>query len=546
MPDILLIQPPIRDFYLTAKRTIPYGLACIAGALLAKGYTVAIFDALATQKSKMLDWPSEMVYLEKYYGHADVSPFALFHRYRHFGYSFEHIGKIARESEAFLVGISSLFTAYQNEALKTAEIVKKWHPNTQVVLGGHHPTSFPQKVMASKAVDYILRGEGEDSLPLLAKAIKHGTRLNTIPGIVFRRGDGSVQVNPPAIKADLDGSTQPALGMIKHTFYQRRGHGSTVVAASRGCPLQCSYCSLGESSVIKYRHRRVASVIDEIETAVTCHGVRFIDFEDENLSLEKGWFLHLLSEIRQRFNGKELELRAMNGLLPASLDNEAVFAMKAAGFKTLNLSLGSTSKAQLKRFNRPDIRKGFESALKLAEIHELGVVGYVIAGAPGQRAEITLKDLLYLAPRRGLASLSIFYPAPGSADFKTCDQLGLLPDHFSLLRSSCLPVSHATCRTEAATLLRLARILNFMKSLVDCGRSIPAPRPFAGEITLDPRNRQETGLRLLSWFLKDGIIRGVRPGGEVYVHHGDRELTEMFLDGITHIHIRGSGIKRRG
>ena len=170
MPDILLIQPPIRDFYLTAKRTIPYGLACIAGALLAKGYTVAIFDALATQKSKMLDWPSEMVYLEKYYGHADVSPFALFHRYRHFGYSFEHIGKIARESEAFLVGISSLFTAYQNEALKTAEIVKKWHPNTQVVLGGHHPTSFTKIVMASKAVEYILRGEGLDSLPLLAKA----------------------------------------------------------------------------------------------------------------------------------------------------------------------------------------------------------------------------------------------------------------------------------------------------------------------------------------------------------------------------------------
>jgi len=542
MPDILLIQPPIRDFYLTAKRTLPYGLACIAGALISEGFTVEIFDALATAKSKVLDLPPEMAYLEKYYGCADVSPFTLFHHYRHFGYSFEHIGKIVRESGAFLIGISSLFTAYGDEALKTADIVKKFHPNSRIVMGGHHPTAFMQEVMNSKAVDFILRGEGEDSLPLLAKALKHGKSLDTIPGIVFRRGDGSIQVNPPAIKEDLDRSPLPALHLIKHAFYRRGEHGSIVVAASRGCPLRCSYCSLGACSEIKYRRRSVVSVIREIEYAVTRHGVSFIDFEDENLSLEKDWFLKLLSEIKRRYGAKGLELRAMNGLLPSSLDNETVDAMKAAGFKTLNLSLASTSRAQLARFKRPDVRNGFESALQLAETHGLGAVGYVIAGAPGQRAEITLTDLLYLASRRVLAGLSIFYPAPGSADFKLCERQGLLPDHFSLLRSSCLPVSHATSRTEVVTLLRLARILNFMKSLVDRGVSIPAPRPFANGVVLDPRNRYETGLRFLSWFLKDGSIRGVRPDGDIYEHQVDWQLTEMFLDGISRITIRGSGI----
>ena len=37
--DILLIQPPIRDFYLTAKRTIPYGLASIAAGLIEAGFS---------------------------------------------------------------------------------------------------------------------------------------------------------------------------------------------------------------------------------------------------------------------------------------------------------------------------------------------------------------------------------------------------------------------------------------------------------------------------------------------------------------------------
>ena len=161
MPDILLIQPPIRDFYLTAKRTIPYGLACIAPTLVKSGFSVKILDALATSKSRACDLPREMDYLRKYYGRPDRSAFALFHQFRHFGYSFEHIGKMAKESGAFLVGISSLFTPYMQEALQTAETVKAWHPDCKIVIGGHHPSALPQSVMESAAVDFVIRGGGK-------------------------------------------------------------------------------------------------------------------------------------------------------------------------------------------------------------------------------------------------------------------------------------------------------------------------------------------------------------------------------------------------
>jgi hypothetical protein len=101
MVDILLIQPPIRDFYLTAKRTIPYGLACIASALMDSGFAVSILDGLATSKSRIRDLPEELSYLQPYYGRPDRSPFALFHHFRHYGYSFDTIGKKAGESGAF-------------------------------------------------------------------------------------------------------------------------------------------------------------------------------------------------------------------------------------------------------------------------------------------------------------------------------------------------------------------------------------------------------------------------------------------------------------
>ena len=88
MADILLIQPPIRDFYLTAKRTIPHGLASIAASLEKTGFTVEILDGLATAKSKVIDLPESMKDLTDYYRGPDISPFSLFHHYRHFGYSF--------------------------------------------------------------------------------------------------------------------------------------------------------------------------------------------------------------------------------------------------------------------------------------------------------------------------------------------------------------------------------------------------------------------------------------------------------------------------
>ena len=93
MPDILLLQPPIRDFYLTAKRTVPYGLASIAAVLRQAGYSVVILDALATARSRKIQLPPEMSYLEPFYGTPDRSPFGLFHHYRHFGLSFEQISR---------------------------------------------------------------------------------------------------------------------------------------------------------------------------------------------------------------------------------------------------------------------------------------------------------------------------------------------------------------------------------------------------------------------------------------------------------------------
>lgn len=527
--DVLLIQPPIRDFYHTSKRTIPYGLACIASSLIREGFSVDILDALATSKSKPITVPDHMTYLNELYSGQDKSPFALFSQYRHFGYSYDEIKKRIQTVSPFLVGISSLFTPYYKEALQIAKIVKSIHSQCYVVLGGHHPTAFPESVLECPAVDFVIQGEGELSLPMLVKSLQKGDNFDHIPGIAYRKSDGHIYKNPLSVVEHIDQLPLPALNLIRHSFYQRKKAGSTVIVTSRGCPMKCSYCAVGHSG-IPYRRKSIDSVISEIEHAINSFNVRFIDFEDENLSFNSQWFSSLLDEIQTRFSHHSIECRAMNGLFPSTLTESLIKKMKAAGFKTLNLSVGALSPYQQQRFNRPDLRTDLDNILCICRTHQMEAVCYLIAGAPYQDPKQTISDMISLFFKGVLIGVSIFYPAPGTPDYLICQQRGLLPNDFSLFRSSAIPISDVTTRKNAVTIMRLGRILNFMKYLVDINDSIPSPQLYQHEAFLPITDRTHIGKILLSWFLNDGIIRGITPDGYVFAHAVSHELTSFFLD----------------
>lgn len=534
----MLIQPPIEDFYLTRKRTIPYGLACIAAVLQQNNFQVDIIDALATNKSKIIPLPEAFKHLEIYYGKPDISRFSLFHHFRHFGYSLEHIGTQVRDKKLFAVGISSLFTPYADMAMACAQIVKKFSPDTIVIMGGHHPTTLPEEVIDSPFVDYVLRGDGERSMTQLCKILQTQKDPSAVPGIAFKK-NGITHISEPCWENNFDDLPLPAMDLINKDFYQRSRKGSSMIVASRGCPMKCSYCSVSaESASGPFRKRSADHVFKEVEKRITQDDAGFIDFEDENLCLKRSWFMDLFSRIKQLTAEKDIEFRAMNGLFAPTIDTEILELMKACGFKTLNLALASASQEQLKRFRRPDVQEDFNRVLGLAKEQGLDCISYIIAAAPGQSAEASLEDLLYLAERKTLVGLSIFYPAPGSHDYDTCNTLNLLPEDLSLARSSALPVEHTTTRDQAVTLLRLSRILNYMKSIIDTQGCLPGPEKIPLSPAL-PSDRDKASLKLLQYFLDDGKIRGITPKGDIYEHRIDLSLTKKFIEQMNDITICG-------
>ncbi len=548
MAQVVLVQPPIQDYYLTRKRTLPYGLMSIAASLKAARFETAVIDGLATRKSKPIPRPDRFAHMDEFYGRPDRSLFCLFHSYRHFGYSLDHIALAVKKHQPFLVGISSLFTAYHDTAMALAAAVRHRNPDAVIVMGGHHPTVFPEQVIASPDVDYVLRGEGEHTLPLLCRALLEHTSVEEIPGIAFQNSkpphlSENQIIQPPYWTPDL--SRLPLPEPLDEAHYRRKHQDAVMVVSSRGCPMPCSYCAVSAaSSHGRFRKRSVDHVLAEIRLQADGRDIGFIDFEDENISFDRDWFLALLDGITEIFAGRApVELRAMNGLFPPSLDRDMIAAMAAAGFRTLNLSVGSMSTAQLKRFHRPDVRSAHDRALGWAKELGLSCVSYLIAAAPGQSASDSLADLLHLAVRPTLAGLSIFYPAPGSRDYDLCRNLTILPAHFSQMRSTAFPLDHTTSRVQAVTLLRLCRILNYLKHRVDLGYPLPAPEPapYGKSNTLNPElDRETVSEKLVQWFLSDAGIRGVDHDGVVYEHQTDPELCRIFVRAVEDRPVEGA------
>jgi hypothetical protein len=277
----------------------------------------------------------------------------------------------------------------------------------------------------------------------------------------------------------------------------------------------------------------------EIAAADRMAPLGFIDFEDEHLTADRTWFLELLDAIERHFRGRPIELRAMNGMFAPSLDAEMIGRMQRAGFKALNFALITTDPHQLRRFGRPDLSADLDRVLATAGNAALVSVAYLIVAGPGQDPRRSVSDLIFLAQRPVLAGVSVFYPAPGSADYAWCRRKGLLPEEPGCLRASTLPLNHTTDRCQAVTLLRLGRILNHMKSLLDQGRPLPAPAPAPDRMAPDG-DRGEAGLRLLAAFLADGTIRGVDEQGIVYRHEVDEGLCRAFLEGVATIVLCGT------
>jgi len=532
MPGLLLIQPPVQDFYDTDIRLQPIGLYYLKAAVqkYLPEFAVTVRDFHHGWGRKTIPLPRELRYLKPFYQFADAGPFSTFHQYYHFGAPFEMIIDEVLREEPDIIGISSLFSPYYREVLTLAARLKQ-AMDCPIIIGGSHVSCAPEMMLRDANVDFIIRGEGERPLVEFLKAWQNGQGFAEVPNLGYKQGDERF-FNPVESNYPINELPIPDLPDKETGRYLFNGKPITFVLTSRGCPLQCTFCSVRLTFGSRYRRRKAEDVLAEIIHRYH-QGFRVFDFEDDNLTFDQREIKHLCRLLVERFHGRDIQLLAMNGISYASLDRETLELMKQAGFTHLNLALVSCRQeilASVGRFHRVE---QFAEIVQNAAATGLEIVAYLILGLPEDTLENMIASLLTLARLPVLIGVSIFYLTPGTAIAEKFPPM--MHEDIFLSRSTAMATQpDGVRRRDLYTLFIAARIINFLKELEFAAHNQSLNELLKDSPEKDKRTR--LGLEVLSRLLAEQKLYAVTGNGlEVVCEFGPELFMQLWtkLDWLT-------------
>lgn len=462
LKKILLIQPPIQDFYDTDVRLQPIGLSYLKSSLNQNfsDLQVLIRDYHHGHGRFTVPLPHELNYLKRYWLRPDESPFCGFNNYYHFGLSFEKILEDIKNINPDLIGISALFSPYFREVTKITELIKSWK-DIPIVLGGSHVNAMPTESLSVETVDFIIKGEGERGIVELVKYLRGLATEDDVSGLGYKK-NGELVINNTKENYPIESLPVPDLSDFPKDMYTVFGKPMCFLITSRSCPHKCSFCSVHLTFGHNYRRRSVDCILSEIKLRYS-QGYKVIDFEDDNLTFFKKEMKELCRKISLEIPKGELEFVAMNGISYLSLDNELLELMKEAGFTHLNLALVSSDKAVRESTKRPHTLEKYLEIVNTAHCLGFKIVSYQILGLPSESLPSQIQTLKTNASLPVLMGASMFYLTPNSPiakSFKPSTE----KDIFCSRLSAMYIESNFFERDDIYTLFILTRILDFIKS----------------------------------------------------------------------------------
>ncbi len=502
---VILITPPIQDYYDTEIRHFPLGLLYLKSALnqYHPDVDVKIIDFHHGCGKRSIPVPRELNYTRKYFGKNDLSPFSSFYHYYHFGEAFDVIvDEIARFNPE-LVGITSMFTTYYFEVQEIMARLKRECPYIKIVLGGAHASIMPEEIINDGCADFVVIGEGEQAMVELVSYLKGDMKIGDVSSLAYK--DNNEIILNPIKNYPIEAIPSPVAEDFDYSAYKVKDKSMCMILTSRGCPYQCSFCTTHRVFGRGYRQRQVDSIIEEMK-AYYQNGVRFFDFEDDNLTLNKGFIIELCSKIEEAFKPYKPALTAMNGVSYWHLDHDTLNAMKDAGFIGLNLSL--VSRDRNSDLLRPmDIEK-FKDTTWLAYEMGFDVTGYYILGLPGQSVEQMINSLELLASLPVTVGASPFYLLPGS---RLAEGIGFDRERMMKARLTALGGN----AQDIYTLFILSRIINFIKTL-----PVTKDVDISEVLNMPSQGRESIGKTILERFFKNGELYMYLSGNRLEINGG--------------------------
>jgi len=350
---------------------------------------------------------------------------------------------------------TSGFTTNVYSCARTCELAKKVNDNIVTVAGGIHFSYTPDESLRNyPEIDYIVRGEGEQTLVDLIKTLHQKGSIYNVQGISWRH-NGTIVHNPPRpLIENLDTLPYPAYHLVeqhlkkyhftmmtgKHTIYM-------IVEGARGCEHRCSFCTQWNHWRNRWRTKSAKRIADEIEYMHDIYGGVFLWFTDDHMNLrQRGKPLY--EELRHRQCKDDIKIFFQVRTDDIIHHPEVLGNLREVGTHWILCGVESDSAEQLKEYNKNICAADAYTAMKLLHQYDIFAQAMFVIGGRKDTHESIERLRRYsedITP--DFAIYTTLTPFPGTSFYDAAKKNGWIQD----TNYANYDMTHAIMPTEMLT-----------------------------------------------------------------------------------------------
>lgn len=316
--------------------------------------------------------------------------------------------KAADIKEADLIGVSTT-TSTCYEAYKIASYGRQ--KGIPVVMGGVHASFVPEEAL--RYCDYICRGEADHSFTDLVDCLNRNETPQGIPGVYYRQDDRLID-NPWPDYPDMR-----ELPPVDFDFLESLS--VYPVMTSRGCPHNCTFCSVTQMFGHRYRHQDLEQTLANLIP----YAGKKVFFCDDNFTARPRYSKELLNEMTRR------------GLCPSwwgaqvrvdtARDEELVSLMSQANCRVVYVGMESVNPRTLEAFNKGQGVADIEHCIETFHRYGIMVHGMFVLGSD-QDDLATIRETAEFTISSGLDTVQYLslVPLPGTPMYEQLKNQGRL------------------------------------------------------------------------------------------------------------------------
>jgi anaerobic magnesium-protoporphyrin IX monomethyl ester cyclase len=378
--------------FASSEATAPLGILAVATPLLRAGFSVRLIDSTITPNFKK---------------------------------------KVLEEvQDAICLGISLVTGPMIRETVEIARAVKAWNPDFPIILGGWHPSLLPKQTLECPFIDFVVRGQGEETLLEVVQHLEACTPVDLIPGIGFKR-DGKLFFTTERPLKPLVDMPPKAYQLADFDAYERScGRRWAMYTSSLACPFNCSYCTNAGVYGRKWNALSPEQFVEETVDLTTRYGLEMLWVVDDNFLVDLDRARHIAEGLVRAGADFKWSIQATTNLT-ARLTTEDLKLLRRSGLHQICQGVDSGSEKILKLMNKTfqDFDSIYESASRClqAGIRPSFNIIFAYPGEGRKERRETVDFMMDVCRRFPGAEFwtNIFTPYPGSPIMEKVEELGI-------------------------------------------------------------------------------------------------------------------------